>query len=151
MKVTNTLVNITSDNPERLMKFYTEVVGLPKNPDMGDGAVDAGGTTLGFDGHSKVTRCDEGAGARAHRLLRRGHRRGAEAPRGGRREVHPQSQGKEYWGGIISTFTDPDGNLVQLIEYRPEAGDDERQRQPVGARVPRTRRHTRTQRQHIAR
>ena len=30
--------------------------------------------------------------------------------------------GQEYWGGIISTFVDPDGNYVQLIEYRePQA------------------------------
>jgi len=28
--------------------------------------------------------------------------------------------GKEYWGGVISTFVDPDGNYCQLIEYQPE-------------------------------
>jgi predicted enzyme related to lactoylglutathione lyase len=119
MKVSNTLVNITSENPERLMKFYTEVVGLPKNPNMGDGAVDAGGTTLGFDGHSQI----RGATKEPERVLidffvddiateqKRLEAAGVTFIR---------SQGKEYWGGIISTFADPDGNLVQLIEYRPE-------------------------------
>jgi predicted enzyme related to lactoylglutathione lyase len=119
MKVSNTLVNITSENPEKLMKFYTDVVGLPKNPNMGDSAVDAGGTTLGFDGHSKI----QGATKEPERVLidffvddiaseqKRLEGAGVKFIR---------SQGKEYWGGIISTFADPDGNLVQLIEYRPE-------------------------------
>ena len=31
-----------------------------------------------------------------------------------------RSAGREYWGGIISTFLDPDGNYVQIIEYKPE-------------------------------
>ena len=119
MKVTNTLVNITSEDPQRLMKFYTDVVGLPKNANMGDSAVDAGGTTFGFDGHSKVS----GATKEPERVLidffvediaseqKRLEAAGVKFIR---------SQGKEYWGGIISTFNDPDGNLVQLIEYRPE-------------------------------
>jgi predicted enzyme related to lactoylglutathione lyase len=31
-----------------------------------------------------------------------------------------RKEGKEYWGGVISTFLDPDGNYVQLIEFRPQ-------------------------------
>ena len=27
--------------------------------------------------------------------------------------------GREAWGGVISTFADPDGNLCQLIQYDP--------------------------------
>ena len=30
-------------------------------------------------------------------------------------------EGIEYWGGVISTFLDPDGNYCQLIEFRPSA------------------------------
>lgn len=30
-----------------------------------------------------------------------------------------RKEGKEYWGGVISTFLDPDGNYCQLIEYKP--------------------------------
>jgi len=28
-----------------------------------------------------------------------------------------RSQGKEEWGGTISTFADPDGNYCQLVQY----------------------------------
>jgi predicted enzyme related to lactoylglutathione lyase len=31
-----------------------------------------------------------------------------------------RTAGREEWGGVISTFLDPDGNYCQLIEYRPE-------------------------------
>ena len=120
MKVSNTLVNITSDNPERLMKFYTEVVGLPKNPNMGDGAVDAGGTTIGFDGHSRIS----GPAKEPERVLIDLFVEDIAAEQKrleGAGVKFSRSQGKEYWGGIISTFADPDGNIVQLIEYRPEA------------------------------
>ena len=30
-----------------------------------------------------------------------------------------RTAGKEEWGGVISTFLDPDGNYVQIIEYKP--------------------------------
>jgi hypothetical protein len=30
-----------------------------------------------------------------------------------------RTQGKEWWGGTISTFVDPDGNYIQLLEFRP--------------------------------
>lgn len=117
MKVNNTFVNITSEDPARLLKFYTDVVGLPKNPNMGDMALDAGGTTLGFDSHSEV----RGAAKEPARVLidffvddiaaeqKRLEAAGVKFSR---------SQGKEYWGGVISTFADPDGNYVQLIEYK---------------------------------
>ena len=31
-----------------------------------------------------------------------------------------REEGKEHWGGVISTFLDPDGNYCQLIQYKPE-------------------------------
>ncbi len=30
-----------------------------------------------------------------------------------------RTAGKEAWGGVISTFVDPDGNYLQLIEFKP--------------------------------
>ena len=30
-----------------------------------------------------------------------------------------RDKGVEYWGGIISSFQDPDGNYVQLIQFDP--------------------------------
>jgi predicted enzyme related to lactoylglutathione lyase len=120
MKVNSTFVNINTEDPQRLMAFYTDVVGLPKNPNAGDFSVDAGATTIGFDGHSEV----KGATREPARVLvdffvddiaaeqKRLEGKGVKFTR---------SQGREEWGGIISTFADPDGNLLQLIEYKPEA------------------------------
>jgi len=120
MKVNSTFINITSEDPERLRKFYAEVVGLPRKPEMGDGAMDIGGATLGIDGHSQV----RGAAKEPQRVLidlfvddlmseqRRLENQGVTFIR---------TAGREYWGGVISTFMDPDGNYVQLIEYKPEA------------------------------
>jgi predicted enzyme related to lactoylglutathione lyase len=31
-----------------------------------------------------------------------------------------RSQGREFWGGVISTFVDPDGNYFQLMHYSPD-------------------------------
>ena len=31
-----------------------------------------------------------------------------------------RTAGREEWGGVISTFLDPDGNYCQLIQFRPE-------------------------------
>jgi len=62
MKVNSTLVNITSKDPARLLKFYMDVVGLPKTRDQ---SVDAAGTTLAFDSHSEV----RGAASEPARVL----------------------------------------------------------------------------------
>ena len=121
MKVTSTLVNITSDNPERLLAFYRDTVGLPVQPDMGDAALAAGGTTLAFDAHSDT----RGKTREPSRVLvdlfvddiaeEEKRLESAGVP-------FIRKQGREFWGGIISTFVDPDGNYCQIIEYRPENG-----------------------------
>jgi hypothetical protein len=30
-----------------------------------------------------------------------------------------RTQGREDWGGVISTFLDPNGNYLQMIEFNP--------------------------------
>jgi predicted enzyme related to lactoylglutathione lyase len=119
LKPTQFALNITSENPERLEHFYREVIGLPRQEEMGDHAYVLGGATLFLDGHSATT----GPAREPQRYLldlfvddlrNEQQRLEAQGVRFIRRE------GKEYWGGIISTFLDPDGNYVQLIEYRPE-------------------------------
>jgi predicted enzyme related to lactoylglutathione lyase len=117
MKVTNTIININSDNPERLQKFYSEVVQLPPMPNMGPGMFDIGsGAILAVDGHSEL----HGATKEPPRVLldlvvedlaseqKRLEGAGVKFIR---------SAGKEEWGGIISTFTDPDGNYCQIMQY----------------------------------
>lgn len=119
MKMSQFALNITTDNPERMNAFYRDVVGLPRREDMGDHAYDMGGATLFLDTHSDTT----GPAREPQRYLldffvddlaaeqQRLEAAGVTFTRKG---------GKEYWGGIISTFLDPDGNYVQLIEYHPE-------------------------------
>lgn len=118
MKVTNMLVNLTSENPERLKEFYGEVVGLPPNPDMGDSAFQAGGTAFVIDGHNET----KGSAKEPTRVLLDFFVENVAAEQA-RLEAagvsFSRKQGKEHWGGIISTFADPDGNLCQIIEYRP--------------------------------
>ena len=118
MKVTNFFINLTSEDPERLKGFYRNVVGLTPNTEMGDSAFHAGGATLGIDGHSDI----RGSAKEPQRVLidffvddLKAEQQRLEAQ--GVKFI--RSAGKEYWGGIISTFLDPDGNYCQLIEYKP--------------------------------
>jgi predicted enzyme related to lactoylglutathione lyase len=120
VKVTNFLLNITSEDPERLKAFYGDVVGLEKNPDMGDDAFRAGGATLAIDGHSET----KGATKEPQRYLIDFFVEDVKAERErleGKGVQFIRKEGKEWWGGIISTFPDPDGNYCQIIEYRPES------------------------------
>ena len=55
MKVNTFLINLTSEDPERLKAFYGQTVGLEKNPDMGDDAFHAGGAVIAIDAHSETT------------------------------------------------------------------------------------------------
>ncbi len=116
MKVNNFHIQITSEDPDRLKSFYRDTVGLPNVPEMGDGAFAVGGANLFVDGHSETkgqTRepqrmlvdlvVDDVAGERA-----RLEGQGVEFIR---------REGKEEWGGTISTFLDPDGNYCQLVQY----------------------------------
>ena len=120
MKVNTFLINLTSEDPERLKAFYGQTVGLEKNLDMGDDAFHAGGAVIAIDGHSETT----GPAKEPQRVLidffvddlkeeqLRLESKGVKFLR---------TAGKEWWGGLISTFQDPDGNYCQIIEYKPEA------------------------------
>ena len=119
MQVTSFNINITSEQPGELIQFYRDVVGLPPNPAMGDGAFDVAGAQFLIDGHSDT----KGRAQEPQRMLinffvddlageqKRLEDRGVEFIR---------SAGQEHWGGMISTFVDPDGNYCQLIEFKPE-------------------------------
>ena len=55
MQVSGFFLNITSDQPERLLAFYRDVVGLEPNPEVAPDALHlGGGATLGIDGHSET-------------------------------------------------------------------------------------------------
>ena len=119
MAVTDFNLNVTSEHPEELTAFYRDVVGLEVNSEMGDGAFNVGGAHFLIDGHSET----KGRNPQPQRTLinfivddlaaeqARMEAAGVEFIR---------TAGQEFWGGVISTFVDPDGNYAQLIEFRPE-------------------------------
>jgi predicted enzyme related to lactoylglutathione lyase len=120
VNVTDFLLNITSERPERLHAFYRDTVGLPERPEMGPHALVLGpGATLLIDGHSETCgRAKEPSRWLVNLLVddiaaEETRLRAAGVP-------FIRSQGVEYWGGVISTFVDPDGNYCQVVQYRPE-------------------------------
>jgi predicted enzyme related to lactoylglutathione lyase len=120
MKVTNFLVNITSEDPARLLAFYRDIVGLSPQPEMGEHALEVvPGTVLAFDGHSSTT----GVAKEPQRILIDFFVDDLAAEQARLEKVGVKfirKDGREWWGGHISTFVDPDGNYGQLIEFRPE-------------------------------
>ncbi|MBF6600852.1 MAG: VOC family protein [Dehalococcoidia bacterium] len=121
MKVNSSVININSEQPERLAAFYSDVVQLPRLPGMEGPLFDiGGGHMLAIDGHSEV----HGAAKDAPRVILSlfvddlaSEQKRLEDQ--GVRFLH--TAGREYWGGVISTFADPDSNLVQFIEFQQPA------------------------------
>ena len=115
MNIKSFAVNLTSEKPEPMKAFYRDIVGLAPKPEYGDGAFDAGGAELFIDGHSET----HGPAKEPQRALidffvddlaseqKRLEKHGVTFIR---------SAGTEEWGGVISTFLDPDGNYCQLIQ-----------------------------------
>jgi predicted enzyme related to lactoylglutathione lyase len=119
MNVNSCVINVTSEDPAKLTSFYRDVVGLAPNPEIGeDGAFNAGGTALVIDGHSET----KGVAKEPQRVLVNFFvdDLAAEQKRlEGQGVKFIRTAGKEFWGGVISTFLDPDGNYCQLIELKP--------------------------------
>jgi predicted enzyme related to lactoylglutathione lyase len=120
MKVNSLVVNITSEQPQQLTAFYRDVVGLAPNPDVGEGGFLVGGATFIIDGHSET----KGPAKEPQRVLINffvDDLAAEQARLGAQGVTFIRSAGREPWGGVISTFLDPDGNYCQLIEYKPQA------------------------------
>jgi predicted enzyme related to lactoylglutathione lyase len=120
MKVSSFIVNVTSEDPQRLASFYRDVVGLPGRPEIGEGAFDVAGAAYIVDGHSET----KGPAKEPQRMLINFFVEDLVAEQ---KRLEAQGvtfirrAGREEWGGVISTFLDPDGNYCQLIEYKPQA------------------------------
>lgn len=119
MNVTALIINMNSVDPNGLMAFYVDVVGLPKHPDENrESTLMMGPVELVFDAHSEVS----GKSSQPARILLNLFVDDLAAEQK-RIEGHGvrflRSAGREYWGGVFSTFEDPDGNYVQLVEFRP--------------------------------
>jgi len=99
--------------------FYRDVVQLPPAQDMGPDAFAVGSGTFVIDGHSETS----GPAAEPQRVLINffvDAIAAEEARLEGEGVPFIRKQGKEFWGGTISTFVDPDGNYGQLVQFRPE-------------------------------
>ena len=125
MKVNSFFLNLTSEDPARLMSFYRDVVALEPDLDSGEFAFHMGdGATLGIDGHSNTSgRAKEPSRVLIDLMV--DDIVEAENELKGRGVSFFRSQGREFWGGIISSFEDPDGNYIQIIQYDPAAATAE--------------------------
>ncbi len=116
MKVNAFNVNVCSEQPEQLISFYKDVVGLTPMPQISPGAFMAGTTGFLVDGHSQV----HGAAREPQRVLLTFTVDDAAAEQQrlegqGVKFIRPRTQ--EPWGGFVATFEDPGGNYCQLVEY----------------------------------
>lgn len=119
MKPNQLILNITSEQPEALHKFYSEVVGLEVDPISG-GFLIGESALFAIDGHSET----HGATKEPSRVLFSFQVEDVKAERE-RLEAQGvrfiRKEGKEFWGGVFSTFVDPDGNYAQFMQFQPEA------------------------------
>jgi predicted enzyme related to lactoylglutathione lyase len=120
MNVNLVILNINSEQPNELLRFYHDVVGLERHPDENrESTLVAAGMEIVFDTHSEI----RGPSTQPARYLLNLFVDDLAAEQK-RIESHGvqfiRKAGREEWGGVISTFADPDGNLCQLIEFRPE-------------------------------
>ena len=123
MQVNSISIQLASQDPGRLMSFYRDTVGLEAVEGMGEALSLGGGNLLFLVDHSQVS-----GPTREPRAIIDLHISGIEAEHDRLKAAGVQfsrDKGVEYWGGIISTFSDPDGNTVQLIDYRPELAREE--------------------------
>lgn len=121
MNASSIFIQLTSDDPDRLYRFYRDIVGLPLAEGMGERTFSVAGQAIGIDGHSET----HGNAQEPSRVMIDLFVDDVKAERE-RMEAAGASfirkEGKEPWGGVISTFVDPDGNYGQIIEFRPEGG-----------------------------
>jgi predicted enzyme related to lactoylglutathione lyase len=112
------VVNVNSSQPEKLIEFYRDTVGLTVNEKMGPGAFMAGSASfiaLIIEGHDDV----EGPTRDPARVLLNFFVSdlGSEASRLKAAGVaFVMDATVEPGFGMVATFTDPDGNLCQLME-----------------------------------
>jgi predicted enzyme related to lactoylglutathione lyase len=121
MNIDGFTINITSDQPERMVAFYRDVLQLPPDPafeQFGGGGFLAGGATIVIDGHSETV----GQAKEPSRFLV-----DFTVPDLAAEKTRLEAAGvtfirepsREMWGGLVATFLDPDGNYLQLFELPP--------------------------------
>jgi predicted enzyme related to lactoylglutathione lyase len=118
MDVQQFVVNVNSEQPERLIAFYRDAIGLAVNEAFGPGAFMAGSSNfiaLIIEGHDGV----RGTTKEPQRLMlnflvadARAEQRRLE----GKGVTFVRGATVEPGFGVVATFQDPDGNLCQLMQ-----------------------------------
>ena len=106
MRVSQLFVSVASERPNRLFRFYRDVVQLTPQPEMGQAFA------LGPAGHLHIVEHSAVSGAakepaRAILDLHVGNIDAEHARLEAAGVTFSRSKGVEFWGGIISTFADP--------------------------------------------
>ena len=119
MDISRVFVQLASSDVERLIVFYRDVVQLSPHS-MGPHNFAIGADTIfSIQHHSQVS----GPTKEPSRVIIDFWVKDIDAEQA-RLEGHgvrfSRRKGIEYWGGVISTFNDPDGNTIQLIQHKPE-------------------------------
>ncbi len=124
LDITTISIQLASSDPQRLLGFYRDTLKLTPQPEMGDAlALGPAGTLFVVD-HSDVS----GPVKEPARKIIDLHVADIDAEQSRLESAgvtFARNKGVEYWGGVISTFADPDGNLVQLIQFKPELAREE--------------------------
>ena len=121
MEITNVMIQVGTSNVERLTDFYRDVVQLQPHPvpQMSARNFTLGThATLSIQEHSGAPGQNKEPGRFLIDLWVKDIE--AEHARLAAQGVpFSRSLGREHWGAIISTFSDPDGNTIQLFQDRP--------------------------------
>lgn len=118
MQVNHFVVSLNSEDPERLIAFYRDTIGLPAAEEVAPGAFRMGGTpfiSLIIESHSEVV----GNAEEPQRVMLNFvvDDLASEHARLDVENVTFLTRMQEEPGfGLVSTFLDPDGNYGQLIE-----------------------------------
>lgn len=114
MEIVDFTLNLTSEDPGRLIAFYRDVVGLAPDERFGH-SLKAGPARLRITGHSQTKGPSKDPTRSLINLFVTDAK--AEFDRLQLRGVTViRAPDREAWGGLVSTFADPDGNYFQLIE-----------------------------------
>ncbi|MPZ98286.1 MAG: hypothetical protein GEU80_02935 [Dehalococcoidia bacterium] len=121
MQVTSFNINLTSEHPERLEAFYRDVIGLTPVPEEEGGGFRTapGGALIYIADHSET----RGPTKEPQRVLINFSVSDLKSEQQRLKDQGVpfiREEGREYWGGVFSTFLDPDGNYLQLLEFRPD-------------------------------
>lgn len=110
-------ITLWTDDLERLFNFYRDTLGLPLHSQHEDFiAFEMGGIRFNIGLHGQVS----GVSKDPFRIMAHlgvddihaEHRRLRDA---GTLFIRPPEQ--EHWGGWVATFQDPDGNLLQMLQF----------------------------------